>query len=533
MSFKNLFSLTNITLLVALSLSTVAAYYSIYGLTAIFAGAVIPVIIMGSVLELGKIITTVWLKKYWNQCSVLLKCYLVPAVVLLAILTSMGIFGFLSKAHMEHGVSTGDVQTKLTIIDEKIKVQRDNIDYARKALEQMDNQVNARLSRGESESGAERAVTIRRQQANERNKLLKEIQTAQTNIQSLNEERLPIAAENRKVEAEVGPIKYVAAMIYGDNPDSNLLERAVRYVIILLVIVFDPLAIALVLAANSSKEWDKKLLDDELAMSIKIPENTSTRLFTEEEIQALNNYEGKYKEFVSENEVMDFTEKVAKETFDDIELSEHAYLKQNWNYNVPNVEKVGPLVYIPEVEDTTPIEVNNLVDNQINKEIQEQENNLNGKSVEEITVDTEKQVTVDSYDKDEKIETEGVTKLIDEQNNYMLFNGKQVSRQAMKSLNPSLFVTADSKNKIETNFGTAFPIQANIGDIFVRVDILPNKVFKFDGKRWIEISKDNSDSYLHDEEYIKYLIEKLSQGEYDPELLSENERQQVENYLKK
>ena len=84
----------------------------------------------------------------------------------------------------------------------------------------------------------------------------------------LNEERAPIAAENRKVEAEVGPIKYVAALIYGDNPDSNLLERAVRWVIILLVIVFDPLAIALVLAANSSKEWDKLEEDDKAAMSI-------------------------------------------------------------------------------------------------------------------------------------------------------------------------------------------------------------------------------------------------------------------------
>ena len=82
--------------------------------------------------------------------------------------------------------------------------------------------------------------------------------SAQKEIAKLNEERAPIAAENRKVEAEVGPIKYVAALIYGDNPDSNLLERAVRWVIILLVIVFDPLAIALVLAANSSKEWDKE-----------------------------------------------------------------------------------------------------------------------------------------------------------------------------------------------------------------------------------------------------------------------------------
>ena len=249
-------SFSNLTLLVALSLSSVAAWYSIIGLTAIFAGAVIPVIIMGSILEVGKITTTVWLRKYWNRCGFLLKLYLVPAVVALALLTSMGIFGFLSKAHMDQGITSGDSQAKLALYDEKIKTQRDNIELARKALTQMDNQVDQRLSRGDSENSAERAVQIRRQQAGERAKLQKDIGEAQKEIAKLNEERAPIAAENRKIEAEVGPIKYIAALIYGDDADNNTLESAVRWVIILLVIVFDPLAIALVLAANASKEWD-------------------------------------------------------------------------------------------------------------------------------------------------------------------------------------------------------------------------------------------------------------------------------------
>jgi hypothetical protein len=120
----------------------------------------------------------------------------------------------------------------------------------------MDNQVDQRLSRGDSENSAERAVQIRRQQTGERVKLQKEIGDAQKENAKLNEERAPIAAENRKIEAEVGPIKYIAALVYGDNADNNTLESAVRWVIILLVIVFDPLAIALVLAANASKEWD-------------------------------------------------------------------------------------------------------------------------------------------------------------------------------------------------------------------------------------------------------------------------------------
>ena len=114
-------SFSNLTLLVALSLSSVAAWYSIIGLTAIFAGAVIPVIIMGSILEVGKITTTVWLRKYWKRCTWIMKVYLVPAVVALAVLTSMGIFGFLSKAHLDQGIPTGDVAAKVALFDEGVQ----------------------------------------------------------------------------------------------------------------------------------------------------------------------------------------------------------------------------------------------------------------------------------------------------------------------------------------------------------------------------------------------------------------------------
>lgn len=255
--FGNIFSLSTLALVTALGLSGIAAWYSIIGLTAIFAGAVIPVIIMGSALEFAKIVTTVWLRHYWHRCGFLLKSYLVSAVVVLAMLTSMGIFGFLSRAHIEQGMPTGDVAAQIALIDEKIKTQRDNIDMYRKALTQMDAQIDQRLGRAGSEQAAERAVVLRRQQQAERTKIARDIETAQREIARLNEERAPIAAQLRKVEAEVGPIKYIAALIYGDNPDADILERAVRWVIILLVAVFDPLAIMLVLAANSSREWDR------------------------------------------------------------------------------------------------------------------------------------------------------------------------------------------------------------------------------------------------------------------------------------
>ena len=158
------------TLAVALIISAVAAYYSIVGLTAIFSAAVIPIIIMGAALEVGKITAAVWLKIHWSRARLTYKIYLVPAVAFLMLLTSMGIFGFLSKAHSDQNLISGDSQSKIAIFDEKIKTQRDNIELARRALTQMDAQVEARLSRGDSEAGAERAVQIRRQQAAERTK---------------------------------------------------------------------------------------------------------------------------------------------------------------------------------------------------------------------------------------------------------------------------------------------------------------------------------------------------------------------------
>jgi hypothetical protein len=246
-----------ILLLIALLISSVAAYYSIAGLTAIFAAAFWPIVIMGGVLEIGKIATTVWLHKYWDRAAIQFKLYLVPAIAILMLITSMGIFGFLSKAHLDQAVPAGDISSQVQIFDDKIKTERDNIDAARRALKQMDAQVDAKLSRTDDDKGAERAVQIRRAQSKERNNLQNEISSAQKKISALQEQRAPVASQARKVEAEVGPIKYIAALIYGDNPDANLLEKAVRWVIILIVLVFDPLALVLILAADQTFEWHR------------------------------------------------------------------------------------------------------------------------------------------------------------------------------------------------------------------------------------------------------------------------------------
>ena len=270
MAIRKLFTLTNLTLITALTLSTIAAWYSILGLTAIFAAAVIPIIIMGSALEISKVVTTVWLHKYWPKVKWTMRVYLVAAVIALAFLTSMGIFGFLSKAHSDQSLVSGDVGAKIAIYDEKIKTARENIDVNRKALKQLDESVDQVMGRSTDEKGADKAVALRRGQQKERGRLLAEIEAEQKKISSLNEERAPIAAEVRKVEAEVGPIKYIAALIYGDNPDANLLESAVRWVIILIVAVFDPLALVLILAAQQSMRWER---DDEEDVQQKIEDS--------------------------------------------------------------------------------------------------------------------------------------------------------------------------------------------------------------------------------------------------------------------
>ena len=267
---KKIFSLSTLALIVALTLSSIAAWYSVAGLTAIFAAAVIPIIIMGGSLEVAKVVTTVWLHRYWDKCRLAMKSYLTLAVIILALVTSMGIFGFLSKAHMDQGIPTGDVAAQIALIDEKIAIQkelikseRENIESARKALAQLDAQVSARLERGTSEASAERSVQIRTAQRRDRAGYTKEIEDAQSRIEKLNTtiqqlsiEKAPLASQYRKIEAEVGPIKYIAALIYGDNPDNATLERAVRWVIILLIFVFDPLALILVVAAISSYKWE-------------------------------------------------------------------------------------------------------------------------------------------------------------------------------------------------------------------------------------------------------------------------------------
>ena len=262
-----------ITLLSAISLSAIAAYYSVIGLMAIFAASPIPIAIMGGALEFSKLIAASWAYKNWSVAPRFLKYYFTIAVIILMFITSLGIFGYLSKAHNDQNLVSGDVSAKIAMIDEKIKVEKDNIDVNRKTLKQMDEAVDQVMVRSTNEKGAEKAASLRKAQQTERSRILKEIETYNKRISTLNEERAPIATEIRKVEAEVGPIKYIAALIYGDSMDSSLLDKSVRFVIILLVLVFDPMAVLLVIAGNFSlRQIAKEKEEKSGGYQVNIPE---------------------------------------------------------------------------------------------------------------------------------------------------------------------------------------------------------------------------------------------------------------------
>jgi hypothetical protein len=338
-----------------LAISLVAEFYSIIGFTAIFAAAQIPVIIMGIVLGVGKIAATLWLKQNWKIAHWLVRTYLLTAIAVLMGVTSMGIFGFLSKAHSDQSLVSGDVQSKIAVYDEKIKTAKDNIDANRKALKQMDEAVDQVMARSTSETGADKAVGVRRSQQKERARLQSDIQAEQKTIAALSEERAPIAAEVRKVEAEVGPIKYIAQFVYGES-DKDLLEKAVTWVIIILIVVFDPLAVILLLASQISfqsfRERKALLVPFELGPNEYIPDPEEEAFYQTQKPDA---WVADVGEKPTEEELeSDQLVEVAKTYIPEKSIFEqHPYLLQPFSH----FKNLEPMPYKPEpkLEEVTPV----------------------------------------------------------------------------------------------------------------------------------------------------------------------------------
>ena len=238
-----------IVFLSAISISVIAAGYSIVGLSTLFAGAVVPIIAMGSALEVGKLVAASWLYNNWRNKLVpkTIKLYLTFAVVVLIFITSMGIFGFLSKAHLDQVQPTSSNNIKIELIDNQIKQQNLIIFRANKTLTLLDKTLEKYVDM----EYVTRGLKEREKQKPERDALTLAINGASDKIAELSDQKGILQLEQDKIEAEVGPIKYIAELIYGDEAKDHF-DKAVRWVIIVLIFVFDPLAVLLLIAANIS-----------------------------------------------------------------------------------------------------------------------------------------------------------------------------------------------------------------------------------------------------------------------------------------
>ena len=588
------------TLLIAIAISVVSAYYSVLGLMAIFPGALLPIIIMGATLEAGKVITAVWLHANWKRAETLYKLYLVPAIIFLMVLTSMGVFGFLSKAHSDQSLVSGDVQSKIAIYDEKIKTEKENIEANRKALKQMDEGVDQVLVRSTTETGAERAVAMRKSQQKERTRLQNEISQSQKSISELNDARAPIAAEVRKVEAEVGPIKYIAALMYGDNPDTNLLEKAVRWVIVLIVIVFDPLAIILILAGIKHIEWEREKRSAEYIPQsnnytvddlIDEDKHTQTEKITPDEelfptfkeITPQSNEEPIpcYKcgtpvinapgiGLFCPNKQCDVADAVSGET---IEIAKEPDL------TAINAE-LQAAVAEPDYEaivDTAQQNQDRQSQDKLDAIVLEHQRELNEKNLElesarqALDLISEKYNTIALENSDtirHAIEQQDtINRLQNERDRLFLAHGVEMQRaDSMAVLVEELaeqLVPPPESAEVEpieppapdatpaeipvveepeitppmpayqprADFGAEFPNSPNKGDMFLRIDFKPNRLFKWNDIKWIEINKSTTDAYLYNDAYLQHLANKLSIGEYSLDELSELEVQQVQRMI--
>lgn len=627
------------TLFVALVISTVAAYYSIVGLTAIFSAAVVSVIIMGIALEVGKITAAVWLKLNWARASLTYKLYLVPAVAILMFLTSMGIFGFLSKAHLDQTTGTQENAAQIQQLTSEIARRNDIISRAEAKIRELEtsgtgqdaqvqsqidreqNRIDAALKRIEpaiqeqnniiasqskiyqdqlsridqdlqrlqsnldkNDIAAAQAqvgvqpdgrigprtqaafkeyrdrLTQQKQeiieqieksnnnptiqaarkeiqriratveaQINESNQLINRlraqigktqtsnvdqlideqnnrIRNANSELEELISKKYSLESEFRKLEAEVGPIKYLAQLIYDENPDQSILEKAVRFVIIIIVAVFDPLALVLILAAQQSIRWAK---EDQLNKVV--PDKNVENNLQDEQSESTNNLD-------------------SVPPADNFDISKHSYLTKPWIYfkggkPIPGTyaqeSNKEPEVTEPSIQPTTEsVEESNSI-----KEAVDLERAVPEANVKE-TVDLERTPPESN-----------VRETMELKRGHGEVPIEAAERPNKKKNQTSSSLEADNDvqkpKEVKAHFGIAFPDSPEKGELYLRVDFLPSKLFKFNGSVWIEVDKSLSNSYVYNDDFIRYLISEIDAGRIDPEDLTPQERDQLTEFLVK
>jgi hypothetical protein len=709
------------TLLIAMAISGVAAYYSILGLVAIFAAAFWPVVIMGTALEAGKVMATVWLHKNWSRAGVQYKLYLLPAVFMLMFLTSMGIFGFLSKAHIDQtagsqesvaqvqritteigrqkgiieraedrlkkletvgtGVDAnvqGQINTEQQRIDGALARSKPAIDEQNQIIasqtklytdqiDRIDDQLNIlqryidtneiakaqsmigtpsdgnwgpgtatavkawqttknrersqlvsklealesnnptiasarreinRLRAGADAQIAESNTLITRLRGQlgktsteDANQALTEQQTvirdANTEIDTLTQKKYQLEAEYRRLEAEVGPVKYIAEFIYGDQADKNILERAVRWVIILIVAVFDPLALVLILAGTKQLEWTRAARREEELRPQREADhlaqlNETINRFQEENTQLHADVGRLTAQVISlqtapapEPDLSNINAELQTVT---PEVDYEALLAEAKNQTLVATELEAQLkAQLAEITG----HAEQLMQEYFNKEVQYKELLI---QMEQLNQDQEIQATLlanalqRNQDADEQRHhaytvleqrnqeiaalNQQIAELtrvpepepepIQEAANLFKFVPPPVPETAPKTkatvepapepeiVTPPAYDPDDgplTDHQIEqiqtlvaprTDFGPEFPGSPAKGDMFLRTDFKPSRLFKWNDQQWIQINKNATDAYVYNEQYIGFLITKLQDREYEWDELTAAEQQQVE-----
>jgi hypothetical protein len=407
----------------------------------------------------------------------------------------------------------------------------------------MDEAVDQVMGRSSDEKGADKAVGIRRSQQKERIRLQSEIAAEQKTIAALSEEAAPLRAEFRKVESEVGPIKYIAALIYGDSTDQNVLEKAVRFVIIMIVLVFDPLALTLILAANKQFEWARHGEggwvhdeEDEQPEDAAAKENT-VQLDNEkapqpptESLSVVNNAITNM-----EQELTD-TRQLIGSLHEQILASEENYFRMRAALKAAQTQATEQWAQHTDQSQT-------LTDWKAKFDrLSDKYNEFKVISGKEHQVDQDQILKLEDLLleitalKEEVPVIEPVAVVIPPPEvlriapGYISIDGKV---SADNTVDPALLLQADNVpgQAAVAGFGSEFPSKPGRGDVFLRVDVLPNKLYKWNGAQWIQIPKDATDILADDWSYIEYVAKAISDGLLAVEDLSDYEQEQLNRYL--
>jgi len=276
------FPISLMALAMGLVLSAVAGFFSVVGLGLIFAGAYWSVVVMAGTLEVSKIVAASWIYRNWSIAPWIMRMYMTIAVIVLVFITSMGIFGYLSKAHVDQVIQAGgNNEIQIEALERRIARQQSIISDSETVLLQLDRSVQTLIDYDRIR-GPNGSIAVRASQKEERQSLNDSISDAYEEIETLNDELFPLKKTQIELEAEIGPLKYIAELVYGDEA-SNYFDTAVRWIIILLVLVFDPLAICLLLAGNAGiqqREYDEPiafLTEEDVMKNVELEEVRMSR----------------------------------------------------------------------------------------------------------------------------------------------------------------------------------------------------------------------------------------------------------------